>query len=186
MASAAYFLTSSRIGFRTWALDNLPLALSLWGDPEVTRYIDSRGQLSPEQVKERLLKEIATQQEAGVQYWPIFLLDSGEYLGCAGLRPRQPAEGVYEFGVHLRPVYWGRGYATEAGRAVLRLAFERLEAKAVFAGHNPRNDGSRRLLAALGFRYTHDEFYPPTGLKHPSYLFETAEFTRLKTVHGDA
>jgi [ribosomal protein S5]-alanine N-acetyltransferase len=28
----------------------------------------------------------------------------------------------------------------------------------------------RQLLAKLGFHYTHDEFYPPTGLQHPSYL----------------
>jgi RimJ/RimL family protein N-acetyltransferase len=183
MASAAHFLTSSRIGFRTWALDDLPLALSLWGDPEVTRHIDSRGQLTPQQVNERLLREIATQQVAGVQYWPIFLLASGEHLGCAGLRPR-PAEGVYEFGVHLRPMYWGRGYATEAGHAVLRYAFERLGAKAVFAGHHPRNDASRRMLAALGFRYTHDELYPPTGLHHPSYLMEPADFPRPKSVES--
>jgi RimJ/RimL family protein N-acetyltransferase len=42
----------------------------------------------------------------------------------------------------------------------------------VFAGHNPANTASRGLLARLGFRYTHDELYAPTGLRHPSYLLE--------------
>jgi [ribosomal protein S5]-alanine N-acetyltransferase len=33
----------------------------------------------------------------------------------------------------------------------------------IFAGHHPENEGSGRLLAKLGFVYTHDELYPPTG-----------------------
>jgi hypothetical protein len=44
--------------------------------------------------------------------------------------------------------------------------------RALFAGHNPANQASRELLARLGFRYTHDELYPPTGLMHPSYRLD--------------
>ncbi len=53
-------------------------------------------------------------------------------------------------------------------------AFGTLGASALFAGHNPANEASRRLLIKLGFPYTHDEFYAPTGMDHPSYLL-TAE-----------
>lgn len=41
---------------------------------------------------------------------------------------------------------------------------------ALFAGHNPKNILSARLLKKLGFTYTHNEYYPPTELYHPSYL----------------
>ena len=34
-----YFLKSDRLGFRLWAEDGLPLAMQLWGDPEVTKMI---------------------------------------------------------------------------------------------------------------------------------------------------
>jgi RimJ/RimL family protein N-acetyltransferase len=176
--SASFFLTTKRIGFRCWAEGDLPLALGLWGDPEVMRFLDARGPLTEEQVRLRLAREAATQQEHGVQYWPIFLLAGGDHLGCSGLRPSKPDEGVYEIGFHLRPAYWGQGYAGEAARAVLEHAFSRLRARAVFAGHDPANDGSRRLLARLGFRYTHDEFYPPTASHHPSYLLGAEEFHR--------
>jgi hypothetical protein len=47
-----YFLRASRLGFRHWALGDLPLAASLWGDPEVTRLIG--GPFTPDQVEERL------------------------------------------------------------------------------------------------------------------------------------
>ena len=142
--------------------------MALWGDPDVTRLIG--GPFSPEQVKERLDNEIASMSAHGVQYWPIFLLSGGEHVGCAGLRPYRPDDRIYELGFHLRRGHWGKGLAEEAGRGVIAFAFETLGASALFAGHHPANDASRRVLEKLGFRLTHQERYPPTGLMHPSYL----------------
>jgi RimJ/RimL family protein N-acetyltransferase len=178
--SAPYFLTTRRIGLRRWTAEDLPLALALWGDPQVMRFIDARGALSEEQVRDRLAREMATASAHQVQYWPAFLLAGGEHLGCAGLRPYRLDEGVYEIGVHLRPAWWGQGYALEAALAVMAHAFASLGARALFAGHDPNNQASRRLLAKLGFRYTHDEFYPPTASLHPSYLLPAEEYERLR------
>lgn len=186
--SVAYFLTSSRLGFRRWTEDDLVLAVDLWGDPRVTRLIDSRGRLSEEQVLERLLLEIATEASHGIQYWPIFLLGSGQggpmpegaspdrYVGCCGLRPYDPARGVLEIGVQLGSTHWGRGYATEAGGVVMAHAFGPLAASALFAGHHPDNEASRNLLRRLGFRHTHEELYEATGASHPSYLLTAEEY----------
>lgn len=170
--SVKYFLLTNRLGFRRWRDDDLPLALGLWGDYEVTKLIDARGQLTTNQVQERLIKEIATVRKHGVQYWPIFLRETDEHIGCCGLRPYDLAKGIYEIGFHIRSAHWRCGYAAEAARAVMKYAFNELKAEALFAGHNPQNEASRILLEKLGFQYTHDEYYPPTGLKHPSYLLK--------------
>ena len=58
----------------------------------------------------------------------------------------------------------------------MEYAFISLKVHALFAGHNPKNSGSRKLLIKLGFKYTHDEFYEPTGLDHPSYLLKAEEY----------
>jgi [ribosomal protein S5]-alanine N-acetyltransferase len=116
----------------------------------------------------------------GVQYWPIFLLATGEHVGCCGLRPYRAEEKIYEVGVHLRRAYWGQGYAGEATRTAMGYAFDTLGATALFAGHNPANEASRRVLQTLAFRYTHDEYYPPTGLDHPSYILTAEEFRRKR------
>lgn len=166
--SREYFLKTPRLGFSCWSMDDLPLALALWGDPCVTRLIG--GPLSPEEAEQRLRSEIASMSAYGVQYWPIFLLAGGAHAGCCGLRPYRSQDRIYELGFHLRPAYWGQGLATEAGRAAVAYAFERLGAAALFAGHHPANATSRAVLEKLGFRFTHEELYPPTGLKHPSYL----------------
>ena len=175
-----YFLTTQRLGFREWTMQDIPLAISLWGDVMVTNLIDARGQLTHDQVTERLTKEIASMKQYGVQYWPIFELATGEFLGCCGLRPYRLDDGTYELGVHLCADRWGRGYATEAGAAVINYAFEKLGAKGLFAGHHPRNAASSNFLQKLGFRHTHDEYYPPTGLQHPSYLLSLEEFNSGK------
>jgi len=47
----------------------------------------------------------------------------------------------------------------------------------LFAGHHPENESSRQLLTRLGFTYTHDEWYEPTGQMHPSYMLRKSELT---------
>lgn len=165
---------TDRIVFRWWRPDDLPLALALWGDARVTALIG--GPFGPEQVQARLARELQLGRDLQLQYWPIHSRDQ-VHLGCCGLRPHDLARGVLELGVHLLPEHSGRGLASEASRAVLDCAFDACGARAVFAGHHPRNAASRRLLTKLGFRHTHEELYPPTGLMHPSYVISAAEWT---------
>ena len=64
------FITTSRLYFRTWREDDLDLAMDLWGDPKVTRFIVANGQMSEDEVRARLFQEIDSQETYGVQYWP--------------------------------------------------------------------------------------------------------------------
>ena len=168
-----YFMKTERLGFRQWMIADLPLALAIWGDAKVTRLVG--GPFSQEKVVARLEREIASMTAFGVQYWPIFLLKSGEHVGAAGMRVRESQEPRYSVGYYLLPEFWGQGLATEAGRAVIKYAFERLEARSLFAGHHPENATSGRVLEKLGFHFTHKELYPPTGLMHQSYILERPE-----------
>lgn len=162
-----FFLTTTRIGFSKWSKNDIQLAELLWGNPDVTRYICASGKFTMEDISSRLKQELHNEIEHQVQYWPIFTLSSNELIGCCGLRPYRKNE--YEIGFHLLPQFWGKGYATEAATAVIGYAFSVLNADALFAGHNPNNIASAKVLRNLGFRYIGDEFYEPTGLYHPSY-----------------
>lgn len=165
-----YFLNTARLGFSVWSEKDLSEALELWGNPKVTKFITADGRMSEEQVQQRLNKEIDTFNKLHIQYWPVYISETNQNIGCCGLRPYSPENNILEIGVHLKEQYWGRGFAQEACLAVIKYAFENLKVNALFAGHNPKNTSSARLLKKLGFKYTHDEFYAPTGLYHPSYL----------------
>ncbi len=164
-----YFMRTERLGFSVWTGEDASLAQALWGDPEVTRYICASGSFSPQEIQDRLELEIHNGEKYGVQYWPVFLLDTADLVGCCGLRPCPAEPGTYELGFHLRPAYWGMGLAPEAASQVIGYAFSHLKAAKLQAGHNPKNIRSSNVLAKLGFRYVGDHFYPPTGLDHPSY-----------------
>ena len=178
------FLETRRLIFRSWAENDLALALGLWGDPRVTKFIDARGELSVDDVRNKLAREISGEKDCGVQYWPIFLRSTGEHVGCCGLRAYDPSRNIYEIGFHIRAGHWGRGFATESALGVMDYAFNVLSVKGLFAGHNPRNTASRHLLQKLGFRYTHDEYYAPTGLRHPSYILTADEYCHSMGIRG--
>ncbi len=170
---------TSRLRFRSWREDDLPLALGLWGDPRVTALIDARPQLDEAAVGARLAVEIATERAHGFQYWPMF--DAADALvGACGLKPCDSGPGreagleaeMLEMGFYLRPPYWGLGLATEAARAVVAHAFEVVGATTLGAGHHPENAASKRTLEKLGFRYWKVTLFAPTGLMHPYYRLD--------------
>ena len=162
--------STARLQFRLWEAGDAEQAWALWGDPEVTRWIG--GPFTRGEVEARLARERARQDTLGVQYWPVVRRDDGAWVGCCGLVERDVSAGGFELGFHVHTAFWGQGYAREAAEAVIGFAFEEREVPWLFAGHHPANSGSRRLLERLGFRYTHHERYPLTGLEHPSYRLE--------------
>jgi [ribosomal protein S5]-alanine N-acetyltransferase len=163
-----YFLESPRLGFRSWSHDDLPLTRELWGDLEVTKFFG--GPFSEEEIARRLQVELDRAAAHNFQYWPMHLLDGGEFVGCCGLRPYKLEQGIPELGFHLCPKFWGRGLAPEAATAVIQHAFDSFGAQALSAGHHPDNGNSKKVLQRLGFHYSHDEYFPALGINIPYYL----------------
>ena len=157
---------TARLTFRLWSPADGPLVRALFGDPRITALVG--GPFDDAGIAARLATELDNQRDHGISYWPILLYGSSA-IGCCGLKPRDPARRVYELGFYLLPPYWGQGFASEAGASVIAYAFDVLGATSLFAGHHPANRRSRQALEQLGFRYTHHELYPPTGLEHPGY-----------------
>jgi RimJ/RimL family protein N-acetyltransferase len=73
------------------------------------------------------------------------------FIGCVGLHP--DGAGGTEIGYWLGEPYWGQGYATEAGRALIGFSFAELNLPFVTSGYFVVNPASGRVLEKLGFRY---------------------------------
>lgn len=82
-----------------------------------------------------------------------------ELVGVIGLA--RLGNGDMDLGYWIARPYWGRGYATEAGRALLAIARDTLRLEGVHAGHFLDNPASGRVLEKLGFR--------PTGIVAPRF-----------------
>ncbi|OYY72958.1 MAG: GNAT family N-acetyltransferase [Sphingomonas sp. 28-63-12] len=78
-------------------------------------------------------------------------------VGAIGIHPDEghgDIKGGHEIGYWLTPDAWGRGYATEAGHAMLGIARHAIGLRRLRSGHFIDNPASGRVLAKLGFRNT--------------------------------
>ena len=115
---------------------------------DVTRWL-YWGPRSEEQVREVLDGLIARPEAAG-PWFGVELLGGGGLIGSVSLMVGEHRQG--EIGFTLHPDHQGHGYATEASRALLRLAFEDLGLHRVYGRLEPRNVASARVLEKLGMR----------------------------------
>ena len=74
----------------------------------------------------------------------------GPTIGTVGLTP---SGDCLELGFWLSKSHWGRGYASEAARAVIDWSQKRFPGKGLIAGHFSDNPASGRVLEKLGFQY---------------------------------
>jgi len=91
----------------------------------------------------------AVNRSAGEAVFVVTL--DGALIGACGI---DPWENMPEIGYWLGVPYWGKGYATEAARAVIDHAFDELQHEALQAGARVSNPASRRVLEKCGFQWT--------------------------------
>jgi RimJ/RimL family protein N-acetyltransferase len=126
-------------------------------DPEDMRYL-SGGAGTPRQVIEtEILPLFMTYDERfpGFGIWAAMEKASGGFLGWFSFRPKveaEPREVV--LGFRLRQSAWGRGYATEGARALIRLGFTQLGVQRVLAATYEENLASRRVMEKAGLSLT--------------------------------
>jgi [ribosomal protein S5]-alanine N-acetyltransferase len=154
---------SARLMFRSWTDQDAALAEALWCDPEVTRYFG--GAMTCEQAHDRLRAECERETRLGIQYWPMFVRETGEFVGCAGLRPWQMDSNTIEAGVHLVRSAWGLRLGEEGLRAALAYGFDTLSLPTIVAGHGIGHDNSQKMLERVGFRYTHNIMWGPKAIE---------------------
>jgi RimJ/RimL family protein N-acetyltransferase len=119
--------TTARLIARDWAAADLDAAFAIYGRDEVTRWLGPQPRRpvgSREQMRQVLDRRIAR----GLEYpdyglWALELRDNGQVIGAVLLSPIPDGDGAVEIGWHLNPDCWGAGYATEAGRGAVALAF---------------------------------------------------------------
>jgi RimJ/RimL family protein N-acetyltransferase len=160
-------LVTGRLVLRRFMAADVGNLLTLDGDPEVMRYLEPT-------VKTRAEVEAAVlplflgrhQRYPGFGRWAADTSDGGDFVGWFGLRPVRPSEaaivdwpdappgsGVAEIGYRLRRSAWGRGYATEGARALVRRAFTELAVDEIVATTMAVNARSRAVMERAGLRY---------------------------------
>jgi RimJ/RimL family protein N-acetyltransferase len=89
----------------------------------------------------------------GYGLWALELAGTGEFIGYTGLNPMPegvPGAGGMEVGWRLRKQFWHHGYATEAARAALEVAFGGAQLPEIWSMTAVLNKPSQAVMRRLG------------------------------------
>lgn len=125
-------------------------------DPEVMRFIPRGADATVEDTRGRIASYREHQARFGFSKRLILERASGQPIGDCGLFHMPDGKRV-ELGYRLVRSQWGRGLATEIGRAWLQWFYAHFPDEPLFADAHAENLSSRRVLAKLGFVATHSE-----------------------------
>ncbi len=159
-------LLSDRLIFTPLELGDVDLAVELWTDPEVVRYIE---EVSTEaEIRQEMPDVIKRGGNGAIGEWCIADRETGEKFGSAYLLPMPTEEDdiVYglldmgqmpdadiEVGYFLKRSAWGQGYATEICKRMLQFAFQEALLSKVVASVDASNVASRNVLEKSGLLY---------------------------------
>jgi len=164
-------LDTDRLSIRPWQPADRPALKALTEDPEVMRYVHGGLPYSDEELDEFLGRQSRQLAEHDLCMGALIEKSSGRLVGVCGIQPLGTT-GDLEIGWWLARDRWGRGYATEGGRAAMQHVFETLGRKRVVAIIDPGNDPSIRVVKRLGMQHEGRFTGAQLGHRKPEILVE--------------
>jgi ribosomal-protein-alanine N-acetyltransferase len=143
-----HILTTERLVLRPVTLRDRAVLLAHWTAPDVRLFLFDGAIMSAEEVTEAIEDSARDFAGSGYGVWLIQEQGQAELVGTAGLRPLEDI-GLEIF-YSLAPGSWGKGYATEAARAVVEHALGPLGLPEVLAEVDEGNAASIRVVERLG------------------------------------
>ena len=146
-------IETERLFLREFLRDDTSSMAAYWRDPRYQRFYEQTKDIDAV-VGELVSRFVAAQTSQPRVSWQLALIEraSGCMIGNCGIRINDPALKEANIGYELNPDYWGRGYATEAARAIVTFGFEELALHRIWAECVADNTGSARVLEKLGMR----------------------------------
>ncbi len=142
---------TKRLLIRETILEDVPKLYQLWQEPSVKRYVQP---MQPT-LEEEIAYMAAYIRHAYAFYdfglWTVLEEDSGQVVGRIGLSVSEHLKEAVELGYLIGTAYQRKGYAKEAGQAVLHYAKEVLDLSEMHLLSDPENIASCKTAAAIGF-----------------------------------
>ena len=158
-----FALETERLKIRPWQAEDRPSFKAFTQDLEVMRYVHGGTPYSEAEIDEFFARQQKQLDSLDMCMGAMIEKSSGRVVGVAGVQPLGQS-GDLEIGWWLGRDVWGRGYATEAGRASMNHVLETLGRQRVVAVIDPGNSPSVAVVTRLGFQY--DRRYTGAELKH--------------------
>ncbi len=148
---AVPILATERLRLRPFRTSDVKALHALYGDAENLRYWGVDPSPSLEETK-RMMRWHVTCRPFHYALWAVEEKKSRKLVGMINYHKRDRRERRVDVGWMMLPARQGKGYMTEAGRALLRYLIDKLKIHKVEALIRPENKPSAALAKRLGFR----------------------------------
>ncbi len=147
-------LETTHLVLREISLDDVDAIHAYAANPEVVQYM-AWGPNSFEQTRKFCAERVANRKDPNRASYELAInVKPGSVaVGAIGLRVKSVENREGELGYVLHPVYWGKGYMTEAARRMLEFGFDELKLHRISAFAEPANTASIRVMTRLGMTY---------------------------------
>jgi ribosomal-protein-alanine N-acetyltransferase len=155
--------TTARLILRRWQPEDLAPFAAMNADPLTMRHMPAV--LTEAETRVLIDRFEAHHQQQGFGVWALEVPGVAPLIGYTGLQRvafDAPFVPAVEIGWRLAPKFWGKGYATEAAQAALRIGFEDLNLDQIVSFTVLANKPSWSVMERLGM--THD---PAEDFDHP-------------------
>ena len=145
-----HLIETQRLLLVPFAADDVEALHELWTDPDVRRYLWDDVVIPRSTAEEIVASSARDFAERGFGFWALYARDGSEDLmGFCGFR-RFEGSDTPELLYGILPRYWGRGFVTEAGHAVIRHGFEHCGFERILGATDTPNQSSVRVMQRLG------------------------------------
>jgi RimJ/RimL family protein N-acetyltransferase len=181
------YCETQRLVLRRFTMADVDNLVRLDADPDVMHFITGGMPTAREEIEKEILPAFLAYYERfeGYGFWAAIQKPAGQFLGWFHFRPREGASlDEAELGYRLRKSAWGKGYATEGSRALIRKGFTEFGVRRVVAETMAVNLASRRVMEKAGLtlvRSFHQPWpYPIEGddLGDVEYALNKADWER--------
>lgn len=161
------YLETKRLILRKFEEADYERLFLLDSNQEVMKYVGMPTLSKAEESKEVVKMIMQQYEDNGVGRLAVIEKESELLIGWSGLKLNTSEvngyQNFYELGYRFLPETWGKGYATESGKASLEYGFNDLKAEIIYAYAHSENMASNHILKKLGFEKT-GEFTEPDGI----------------------
>jgi len=141
-------LETERLIMRMWRDADFEEYAELCADPEVMRFLGGKV-FDRTEAWRQMASMIGHWYLRGYGIWAVEEKESGRLAGRIGCINPEGWPG-FEVGWTLKREFWGKGYATEAGRRALEYGFNELDKPHIISLIHPENRASIRVAERLG------------------------------------
>jgi RimJ/RimL family protein N-acetyltransferase len=123
-------------------------------NPEVVRYLGHGRIRKEEETRSNLLKILNDYEQYGLGLYIVEDMNTGDFLGRAGLIPWLiDNELIWEVGYSFKPSAWGKGYATEVAKSLVKYGFDKLKQSVLISLIHPANGASIHVAKKVGMKF---------------------------------